>query len=166
MKIAVDARMINMSGIGTYIQNLMKNDCYDIALGRKEEIEKICNKVDTIEFDSPIYGIKEQLKLYNKNTKIGIYGSGQDCTAFLDLIRYFWGEFKCKIFYIQTEKVLDCEKNLYSVDDINDLNLDCVFIGSYYYEEEMLENISKMSDGRRYKVYSMRKDFHYYDVNY
>ena len=69
MKIAVDARMINMSGIGTYIQNLMKNDCYDIALGRKEEIEKICNKVDTIEFDSPIYGIKEQLKFPYRKLK-------------------------------------------------------------------------------------------------
>ena len=32
MKIAVDARMYNMSGIGTYIQNLMKNNSYDIAL--------------------------------------------------------------------------------------------------------------------------------------
>ena len=69
MKIAVDARMINMSGIGTYIQNLMKNDCYDIALGRKEKIEKISNKVDTIEFDSPIYGIKEQLKFPYRKLK-------------------------------------------------------------------------------------------------
>lgn len=70
MKIAVDARMINMSGIGTYIQNLMKNGCYDIALGRKDEIEKVDNKIDTIEFDSPIYGIKEQLKFpYNKLRK-------------------------------------------------------------------------------------------------
>lgn len=32
MKVAVDARMYNMSGIGEYIQNLMKNDCYDIAI--------------------------------------------------------------------------------------------------------------------------------------
>jgi len=69
MKIAVDARMINMSGIGTYIQNLMKNDCYDIALGRKEEIEKISNKVDAIEFDAPIYGIKEQLKFPYRKLK-------------------------------------------------------------------------------------------------
>ena len=59
MKIAIDARMIKMSGIGTYIQNLMKNNCYDIALGRKEEIETVKNDIKTIEFDSPIYGIKE-----------------------------------------------------------------------------------------------------------
>lgn len=69
MKIAVDARMINMSGIGTYIQNLMKNGCYDIALGRKDEIKKVDNKIDTIEFDSPIYGIKEQLKFPYKKLR-------------------------------------------------------------------------------------------------
>lgn len=32
MKVAVDARMYSMSGIGEYIQNLMKNDCYEIAI--------------------------------------------------------------------------------------------------------------------------------------
>ena len=69
MKIAIDARMINMSGIGTYIQNLMKNNCYDIALGRKDEIKKIDNKIYTIEFDSPIYGIKEQLKFPYKKLR-------------------------------------------------------------------------------------------------
>ncbi|MBR0427029.1 MAG: glycosyltransferase family 4 protein [Clostridia bacterium] len=62
MKIAVDARMLNMSGIGTYIQNLMKNDCYSIALGNEKDIKSINNKVDVINFNSPIYGIKEQLK--------------------------------------------------------------------------------------------------------
>ena len=54
MKIAVDARMINMSGIGTYIQNLMKNGCYNIALGNENDIKSINNKVEVINFDSPI----------------------------------------------------------------------------------------------------------------
>lgn len=134
------------------VNNLYNRDVSD------ENIEQlVCNYLQKI---------KDKLKLYNENKRIGIYGRGQDCTAFLDMIRYFFGEFKCQIFYIQTEKVLDYEKNLYSVENINNLNLDCVFIGSYYYEQEMLENISKMSDGQRYKVYSMRKDFHYYDANY
>lgn len=69
MKVAVDARMINMSGIGTYIQNLMKNDCYNIALGNKEEIKKINNKVNIVQFTTPIYGIKEQLKFPYKELK-------------------------------------------------------------------------------------------------
>ena len=69
MKIAVDARMIKMSGIGTYIQNLMKNGCYDIALGKKDEIKTVKQDIETIEFDSSIYGIKEQLKFPYKELK-------------------------------------------------------------------------------------------------
>lgn len=69
MKIAVDARMIKMSGIGTYIQNLMKNGCYNIAIGKKEEIEEFDRNIDVIEFNSPIYGIKEQLKFPYKKLK-------------------------------------------------------------------------------------------------
>lgn len=69
MKIAVDARMIKMSGIGTYIQNLMKNGCYNIAIGNKEEIKEFDKNIDIIEFNSPIYGIKEQLKFPYKELR-------------------------------------------------------------------------------------------------
>lgn len=69
MKVAVDARMLKMSGIGTYIQNLMKNDCYNIALGKKEEIETVKNNMEIIDFNAPIYGIKEQLKFPYRKLK-------------------------------------------------------------------------------------------------
>lgn len=70
-KVAVDARMINMSGIGVYIQNLMKNDIYQIALGNREEIKEL-NKIDDsniIDFKTKIYGIKEQLKFPYKKLR-------------------------------------------------------------------------------------------------
>ena len=71
MKIAVDARMINMSGIGTYIKNLMKEDIYQIALGNKDEIKEVGKIEDNniIQFNSKIYGIKEQLKFPYKELK-------------------------------------------------------------------------------------------------
>lgn len=68
-KIAVDARMIKMSGIGTYIQNLMKNGCYDVALGIKEDIQETDKTIETIDFKAGIYGIKEQLKFPYKKIK-------------------------------------------------------------------------------------------------
>lgn len=71
MKVAVDARMINMSGIGTYIQNLMKNNCYTIALGNEKEIKDVNKNLEIVDFDTPIYGIKEQLKFpYKKLRKL------------------------------------------------------------------------------------------------
>ena len=69
IKVAVDARMINSSGIGTCIQNWMKNSCYDIALGNKNEIKTIDKNINIIEFDSKIYGLKEQLKFPYKELK-------------------------------------------------------------------------------------------------
>ena len=69
MKVAVDARMYNASGIGTYIQNLVKNNCYDIALGDKEELKEIKEIKKIINYTSPIYGIKEQFKFPYKQLK-------------------------------------------------------------------------------------------------
>ena len=69
MKVAIDARMINMSGIGMYVQNLIKNDCYNIALGKKDEIESVSKNVKIIDYDSKIYGIKEQLKFPYRKLK-------------------------------------------------------------------------------------------------
>lgn len=71
MKVVVDARMIKMSGIGTCIQNWMKNDCYQVALGNKQDIEEISKNVEIVPFETGIYGIKEQLKFpYKKLKKI------------------------------------------------------------------------------------------------
>lgn len=70
MKVAVDARMLKMSGIGTYIQNMMKRDCYSIALGNKQELLEYNEYLENIvAFDSKIYGVKEQLHFPYKELK-------------------------------------------------------------------------------------------------
>ena len=59
--IGIDARMIEMSGIGTYIQHLMGRGIYDYAVGDETQIRKYDKDVQVIHFDAPIYGLKEQL---------------------------------------------------------------------------------------------------------
>lgn len=59
-RIGIDARMIEMSGIGTYIQHLMNRGIYDCAVGKEEEIRKYDPVIDVIPFDAKIYGLKEQ----------------------------------------------------------------------------------------------------------
>lgn len=61
MKIAIDARMIQMSGIGTYIKTLMGQGIYQVALGDRKEIEEYDNSVDIIDYSDRIYSISEQL---------------------------------------------------------------------------------------------------------
>lgn len=66
MKIAIDARMINMSGIGTYIKTLMNRGIYEVAIGVESDIKKVDETVETVDFDEKIYSIKEQLHFPKK----------------------------------------------------------------------------------------------------
>lgn len=125
MKIAVDARMYNMSGIGTYIQNLMKNGCYQVALGNEEELKgKNIDKV--INFDSKIYGIKEQLKFPYKELKkehidllhiphynVPIFYRGDMIVTIHDLTHIIYSEFlgsKLKYIYAKLMFKIACKK--------------------------------------------------------
>jgi glycosyltransferase involved in cell wall biosynthesis len=65
-KIAIDARMINHSGIGTYMKNLINalmEDYHLILLGDPSEISKHIKigKFGIINFQSPIYSVSEQI---------------------------------------------------------------------------------------------------------
>lgn len=68
IKIVIDARMINHSGIGTYIQSMIPHlvDDYDVALiGEHKKFNTFSwsSKVSIIGNASPIYSIQEQLAL-------------------------------------------------------------------------------------------------------
>ena len=69
MKIAIDARMLKMSGIGVYINHLIKNNDYTVALGNKNDLEQYEKIENIINFDTKIYGIKEQLKFPYKELR-------------------------------------------------------------------------------------------------
>lgn len=71
-RIAIDARMVHKSGIGTCIQHWLDGVGYDIALGNPEELEEYRDHVpQQIPFISSIYGYKEQLKFpYGKLSKL------------------------------------------------------------------------------------------------
>lgn len=63
IKIAIDARMVNKSGIGTCIQHWLKDVGYSIALGHPEELKSYKQFIPKqISFISSIYGYKEQFK--------------------------------------------------------------------------------------------------------
>jgi glycosyltransferase involved in cell wall biosynthesis len=70
--ITIDIRMIDSSGIGTYIQNLVpkiieKNaDVHFHLLGRRAKVQECIREypnITIIDFDFPIYSVQEQLKL-------------------------------------------------------------------------------------------------------
>ena len=60
-KIAIDARMVNRSGIGTCIQHWLRDVGYSVALGDQKELEAYKEVPTHIPFKCGIYGYKEQL---------------------------------------------------------------------------------------------------------
>ena len=70
-KIAIDARMVSRSGIGTCIQHWLRDVGYAVALGDTAELKSYKDSVPTqIPFKCGIYGYKEQLKFpYGKLRK-------------------------------------------------------------------------------------------------
>lgn len=80
MKVVVDFRMHNFSGIGTYIKNiipLLVNEFDILLLGNKNDIEKYqwAKKIKIIECGAKVYSIKEQLELFLKIPKCDIFWS-------------------------------------------------------------------------------------------
>jgi len=61
-KIAIDARMVSRSGIGTCIQHWLRDVGYAVALGDPKDLEAYQEVPKHIPFISGIYGYKEQLK--------------------------------------------------------------------------------------------------------
>lgn len=66
---AIDARMIEESGIGTYIRMMIRTGRYSVALGSKSQIRKYDKEIIVIPFEEKIYGIKEQIRYPYKQLK-------------------------------------------------------------------------------------------------
>ncbi|MFH1905188.1 MAG: glycosyltransferase family 1 protein [bacterium] len=136
MRIAIDARMILHSGIGTYTKNLLtnildidKSNTY-ILLGKKEALSKYTQRpnVSIKEFSSPIYGVSEQvvepLKLWNveflhcPHYNIPVIYEGEMIVTVHDLIHlifpqflksraaYFYAKSLFKLMAIRAKKII------------------------------------------------------------
>ena len=123
-------------------------------------------------FDERVYQIvTESLKevllkidFYNARKTLGIYGRGDDCNIFLDLIERMFGKFRCKIINIQTDfidKENSKKQNLFCVKNLTNVSMDTILIGTFYYVNEIKENIRKYIKPE-YEVFSLKNDFGYY----
>ena len=96
-RIAIDARMVSRSGIGTCIQHWLRDVGYSIALGDPKDLDAYKDSVPTqIPFISGIYGYKEQLKFPYGKLRKSDDGSGQipfgPFLAVAAPFMYLWGE--------------------------------------------------------------------------
>lgn len=116
--IAIDARMIENTGIGTYIQHLMGRGIYDVAVGNESKIRKYDTDVKIIPFDAPLYRAQEQMNFPAKALKqagvslthfphynVPLFFRGKYIVTVHDLIHILFPEKPCeglKSFYSNT----------------------------------------------------------------
>lgn len=130
-KIAIDARMINHSGIGTYIQNLINallGEYQVILLGNPSELNKHfkSDAIEIIDFQTSIYSILEQLKY-----PIII----PDCDLYLET------HYNVPIFPIKTKK------RIVIIYDMNHLAFyEKLSLAQKIYTRFMMNKAVKMSD--------------------
>lgn len=106
-------------------------------------------------FEEELPDILRELPLKTTG-KVGIYGTGIHTERLLCQYVQNIGEIKAELVFINSKKIPGVNKYLgydvYAIDEIGSLNLDCIIISSSLYEKEMYEKIVELY-GSRYKVY-------------
>ena len=110
MKLVIDLRMINVSGIGTYLKNVIPGIIENFddveVIGNIEEIKKFSWSValKIIEFNEKIYSIKEQLKF----------------SKVIPICDVFWcPHFNVPLFAIKAKKIIT---TIYDVNHLSGIN--------------------------------------------
>ena len=102
------------------------------------------------------------LKLAEKY--VGIYGTGRNTERFLNVYQKNVSDIRANIIFINTIKSLENKQykgyDIFDVNNIGELPLDCIVIASVKYESEMYE-IIKEKYGKRFKVIRLKTDLQF-----
>lgn len=89
--------------------------------------------------------ILQQLPLGSSNQKVGFYGAGKHTQGLLAIYKKLIGTINAVIVYITSESSSDSKEGMgqISYKEIDD-SIDAIIVSSYIYNDNMLENLSKI----------------------
>ena len=124
IKIAIDSRMINNSGIGTYLRNMIPVllEGFQLTLlGNINELKDYSNfeSLKILKCDSPIYSIKEQFELYSKIPKCDVFISPHYNIPILPIKAKRRIVIIHDVYHLAYYKSLDLKQKLYAKFMIN-----------------------------------------------
>lgn len=106
----------------------------------------------------------EKVSLHLENKHVGIYGTGVYTDRFLEAYEKNIGEIEAKLVFIDSNFKTGEKKyrnyNIVNVDDIGDLQLDCIVIASVKYEQEIYKTIRKKY-GDRFNIICLKTDLEF-----
>ena len=95
---------------------------------------------------------------------IGIYGTGRDAEHFLDEYEKYVGKIKATLIFIKSNILSKTEKyrgfDVFNINDVKDLPLECIIVASSKYESEMCKIIEE-NYGNKFKIFRLQSDLQF-----
>jgi len=120
--------------------------------------DEIINIADEIfsEREILVNDIFRNLPFDKESITVGIYGSGKHAEFLLNKYKEMFGEIKSNLVFIDTYKESFSDKfkgyDIINVNDVHKTDISVIVIMSYFYEEEMYNNIVSKY-GNKYKIH-------------
>lgn len=133
----------------------ISNAVPDTALPRKIRQQIIDRKKEILE------ELFREIPLREKNAYVGIYGIGRDAERFFDVYQKSLGRIKARVAFIDSSAISGQGKykgyDIYNVNDIGNMPLECIVVASSKYEREMCRTIARKYENR-FRIIRLRSD--------
>lgn len=148
MNLTIDARLISSSGIGVYLQNIIKSDLllqYDLVFLYKEADKSYFNQVKThanlVRYDAELYSVKELLDSPAKTRKTDIFWSPHYNVPLFNFAKKLKVVTIHDVFHLAYYHTLSLKQKLYAKTMINRAisNTDIIFTVSNFSKREIIK---------------------------
>ena len=171
MNLTIDARLISSSGIGVYLQNIIKNDLllnYDVALIHKHADKHYFNDIRSrsklIEYNAELYSINELLNTPAKTRNTDIFWSPHYNVPLVNFASRLKLVTIHDVFHLAYYHTLSAAQKIYAKLMINRaVKTDLIFTVSEFSKAEILkhtrcnlDNVKVIYNGIDYKKFNSR----------
>lgn len=127
----------------------ISDDIHERVLNRKKDIlDRIC----------------KEILLLKEDSYVGIYGCGNYAKQFMDEYIELYGNVKNKIIFIESNAETGKKEfmgfDVFNVNDIINVPLDCIIIASSRFEREIYKTIRRKY-GDRFRMVCLKSDLHF-----
>lgn len=109
-------------------------------------------------------GIFSRIPIGKEKYFVGIYGTGKNTERFLREYENYAGEIKATLIFIESNIVSQTRQykgiDIFNIDDVKDMELDCIIIASSMYEFQMSRRV-KERYGNRFKIIRLMTDLQF-----
>jgi hypothetical protein len=106
-----------------------------------------CKIIREISYDKAVRAIRDFEKNLTQESRVGLYGVGEETEALLYFISYYTTDFKIyacfdKVIRNYKYKKIVQNSTVYPIECISDMDVDYIILGSYTYRQVFIDNLN------------------------